>query len=181
MIWRHLLFECLGYCNELNRDWGCLCSDQRHIAPVSADEPWNSHRALGWFHKERSVCHFSRLGLDFFRVISIHYAHAHESYWSPLSLFLSLLAKMYFLKAPIESGTAAILLVYVTLWEMVKESAEKAWCIIKKKKTYASIDSTSARIIHQLHCHELKCSKTKNKLVRSRTRVLTALCFFKNT
>ena len=54
----------------------------------------------------------------------------------------------------------------------VKESAAKARCILKK--IYASIDLSSARIIHQLHCHDLKCSKTKNKLVRSHKRVLTA-------
>lgn len=37
---------CLGYCKDVNHDWGCLCSDQQHIAPVSMDQLWNSHRAL---------------------------------------------------------------------------------------------------------------------------------------
>ena len=59
---RHLLVECVGFCRDLNRDWGCLCSGQRHIVSVSASEPWNSQEALllkwslGGFH-----LHYSRL------------------------------------------------------------------------------------------------------------------------
>lgn len=82
LVWKHLLFERLRYCNELNRDWGCLCSDQQHIASVSVDEPWNSHRAL-------SCCCF-HWNIQFVTIKNSSICTLKE--WSLLSFLLSLLA-----------------------------------------------------------------------------------------
>lgn len=183
----------MGYCKDVNHDWGCLCGDQQQISPYSVNEPWISHWALGHFccsvlitpNMFKYIIHLilSALKELFVSVIILSWSPYYKCAFKLREKFKSVFFKEK--RAPVaivmilcDAGLRVLNAIYVILYDTGCETAEGSdtlVCCSAMMEKCARWDMSSTRIIHLHHCHVLKKQENKKQGLETDTRVLTEL------